>query len=89
MLQDIGNTLENFVKIADQTKICKYTSYARICVYMHIAKSLQDFVYLVHEDLEWIQPVDYEHVSFDCRKCHEYGHLFRDCLMNRPITNVK
>jgi hypothetical protein len=44
-LKDIGNTLGNFVKIAEQTKTNKYTSYARICVYMHIAKALPDSIF--------------------------------------------
>ena len=26
-----------------------------------------------------MQSVDYEHIPFRCRKCHEHGHLYRDC----------
>jgi hypothetical protein len=37
-LRDIGNSLGDFVKISYQTRSKKYTSYVRICVYMHIAK---------------------------------------------------
>jgi hypothetical protein len=49
-LKDIGNALGNFIKIAEQTKTNKYTSYARICVYMHITKALSDSICLAHED---------------------------------------
>lgn len=38
ILEGIGNTIGTFVKVAETTKRGKYTSYARICVYMNIAK---------------------------------------------------
>jgi hypothetical protein len=28
--------------------------------------------------------LDYEHIPFHCRKCHEHGHLFRECPLNNP-----
>lgn len=40
ILEDIGNALGSFVKIADQTKRMRYVSYARICVYLNISKEL-------------------------------------------------
>ena len=67
----------------------RYTSYACICVYMHIAKYLPDSIMLTHEDTEWIQPLDYEHIPFRCRKCHVHGHLYRDCPHNKIITENK
>lgn len=39
-LKDIGNNLGAFIKVAKETKYCRYTSYARICVHMHLAKEL-------------------------------------------------
>ena len=93
-LQEIGNTLGSFVRTSDQTRINKFTSYARICVFMHIAQAIPDAICLSHEDNDWIQPLDYEHIPFRCRKCHEHGHLFRDCPLNKvqekfnsPITD--
>lgn len=35
-LQEIGNALGEFIKIAEETKISRYTSYAQICVYIHL-----------------------------------------------------
>jgi hypothetical protein len=29
-----------------------------------------------------LQTIDYEHIPFRCRKCHEHGHLFRECPLN-------
>jgi len=49
---------------------------------MRLDKALLDSVSLSHDDYEWIQPLDYEHVPFRCRKCHAHEHLFRDCPLN-------
>lgn len=82
-LKEIGNKLGEFIKAAEDTKYCRFTSYARICVYMDLKQPLPDKVRLRHEDSEWIQMIDYEHVPFRCRKCHQLGHLFRDCPLNK------
>ena len=34
--KDIGNTLGSFVKISEQTKVGRYTSYAIICIYLDL-----------------------------------------------------
>jgi len=47
-LKYIGNTLGNFIKIAEQTKTNKCSSYTRIYVYMHIAKALPDSPMKIH-----------------------------------------
>lgn len=49
---------------------------------MHLSKALPDAVSLYHDDYEWLQIIDYEHVPFHCRKCHAQGHLFQDCPSN-------
>lgn len=49
---------------------------------MHLTKTLVATVSLFHDDYEWMQPLDYEHIPFRCRKCHKHGHLFRDCPLN-------
>eukprot|EP00253_Pinus_taeda_P005142 PITA_05142 len=90
-LKEIGNKLGEFIKAAEDTKYCRFTSYARICVYMDLKQPLPDKVRFRHEDSEWIQMIDYEHVPFRCRRCHNLGHLFRDFPLNRnlnPNTNV-
>lgn len=72
----------SFIKIVEETKNKRYTAYARICVYMHLAKVLLDSVSLWHEYFEWIQSIYCERVPFYYRKCHMHGHLFRDCPLN-------
>ena len=61
-LQVIGNSLGEFVKIVEETKLRRYTSYARICVYMHLNKALPYAVSIFHDDVKWVQLIDYEHV---------------------------
>ena len=84
ILQDIGNTLGDFVKISEQTKQAKYISYARLCVYLDISQHLPEAIELTHDDEDWVQAIDYEQLPFRCRRCHEHGHLFRDFPLNNP-----
>jgi hypothetical protein len=51
---------------------------------MNISKSLPGSVTIEYQEEEWTQTIDYEHIPFRCRKCHEHGHLFRDCPLNAP-----
>ena len=85
-LQEIGNVLGEFIKVAEQTKIRGYTSYARICVYMNLNKALPNAVSLLHDDYKWVQLIDYEHVPFRCGRCHALGHLFSDCPLNKKSS---
>ena len=78
-MEAMGNTIGEFFKIAEQTKRMRYTSYAHICVYMDITKELPRGINMIWEDEEWFQSLDYEHIPFRCRRCHDHGHLFRDC----------
>jgi len=87
LLQDIENGLGEFVKIGKEMKLRRYTSYARICVYMHLNIALLDAVSLYHDDFEWIQSIDYEYIPFRCRKCHSLGHLFHDRPSNLNTSN--
>jgi hypothetical protein len=84
VLAGIGNTIGVYVKSSEATKQQRYTSYARICVYLNIAKPLPGSIALEYQDEDWMQTIDYEHILFRCRKCHEHGHLFRDCPLNTP-----
>jgi hypothetical protein len=81
-LAGIGNTIGIYVKSSEATKQRRYTSYARICVYLNIAKPLPGSITLEYHDEDWSQTIDYEHIPFRCRKCHEHGHLFRECPLN-------
>lgn len=87
-LKAIGNKLGHFLKNLEATLRGKYTSYACICVEMDLSGSLPNEVILEVYDEEWVQTIDYEHISFKCHKCHEHGHLSRDCPLNRREENL-
>jgi hypothetical protein len=86
ILMGIGNTLGQYVRASEATRQRKYTSYARICVYMNISKALPGSVTLEYQDEDWQQTLDYEHIPFRCRRCHEHGHLYRDCPLIRTAA---
>jgi hypothetical protein len=84
ILAGIGNTIGSYVKASEATKQRRYTAYAHICVYLNISKPLPGTIILDYQDEEWSQTLDYEHIPFHCRKCHEHGHLFREFPLNNP-----
>lgn len=49
---------------------------------MHLTKELTGSLSLFHDDYEWVQTLDYEHIPFCCRNYHEHGHLFKDFPLN-------
>jgi hypothetical protein len=85
----IGNKLGKFVKASDATLKGKYTSFARICIEMDVSGALPEAICLEFRDEEWIQNIDYEQIPFRCRRCHEHGHLFRECLLNKNMEQAK
>lgn len=54
-----------------------YTSFTRICVEMDLSGVLLDEVILEVYDEKWVQAINFEHIPFGCRKCHEHGNLFK------------
>lgn len=53
------------------------------CVFIWTSqKPFSNAINLCYQDKEWVQTLDYEHIPFRCRWCHEHGHLFRDCPLN-------
>jgi hypothetical protein len=90
ILAGIDNTIGIYVKASEATRQRRYTAYARICVYLNISKPLPGAITLDYQDDEWSQTLDYEHIPFRCRKCHEHGHLFREFPLNNPTkTNLE
>jgi len=54
---------------------------------MDISKALPGSVTLAYQDEDWNQTMDYEHIPFCCKKCHEHGRLFHDYPLN--VQNPK
>ena len=55
---------------------------------MNISKTLPRAVTLEYQDEDWQQTLDYEHIPFRCRRCHEHGHLFIDFPLIKPATKA-
>jgi len=56
---------------------------------MNISQPLSELVDIEYQDDVWSQLLDYEHVPFKCKICHEYGHLFHNFpqqLKEGPVT---
>ena len=70
--------IREFVKVGEQTKHHRYTTFTHIFIYMDISKELSKAIILNWEDEEWVQPIDYEQVPFRCKKFHDYGHFTRN-----------
>jgi hypothetical protein len=75
--EEIGNKLGKYVKTSEATQKGRYTLCARICIEMDVSRALPEAISLEFRDEEWTQSIDYEHISFRCRRFHEHGHLFR------------
>jgi hypothetical protein len=83
ILEGIGNTLGSFVGTAKATLQGRYTSYARICVYLNVSKALLESICLRYRVVDWLQTLDYEHIPFQCKKFHAHEHLFWECPTNK------
>lgn len=80
-MEGIGNSIESFVKILESIKNGRYTSFSRICVYMNLDNPILDSVEIEYHEEVWQQNLDYEHIPFRCCRCHEHGHLAKECLI--------
>jgi hypothetical protein len=87
----IENKLGKYVKTSEATLKGRYTSYARICIEMDVSGALLEAINLEFREEEWIQNIDYEQIPFRCRRCHEHGHLIRECLIikKEEVENTK
>ena len=56
---------------------------------MDLSGALPDEVILEFFYEEWVQTIDYEHIPFRCRSCHEHGHLFRDFPLSKIVNKSK
>lgn len=64
-----------FIKISEEMVQGRYTSYAKICVEINVSSALPKAIKSKFRDEIWLQSIDYEKISFRCKRCHEHGHL--------------
>lgn len=63
---------------------------AHIPIFLDTKDGLHDTYNMFFRGMIWQQTLDYEGVPFRCRKCHEVGHLFKDCtklFFSVPLQN--
>ena len=88
-LEKIGNKLGTFIQASEATVQKRYTSCVRICVEINISGALHECLWLEYRDEVFFQAIDYEQIPFRCRKCHEHGHLIRECPLHKPTEKAK
>jgi len=88
-LKQIGDQLGKFIKASEATMQRRYTSCARICVEMDVSRALHDGLWLEYRDEDYFQAIDYEQIPFRYQKCHEHGHLVRECPLNNKAEETK
>jgi hypothetical protein len=59
---------------------------ARILVLLNIREGLKEYLNLTDLGRTTVQILDYEGIPFRCRRCHEYGHIIKDCKSNLKGT---
>lgn len=91
VLEGIGNSSGKFLKIdADRVSRGIFT-FSRICIKVHLSQGLPDHIILVHNNIQWTQPLDYKNTTFRCRGCLQIGHLHSACPQAKkdPKRNKK
>jgi hypothetical protein len=58
---------------------------------MDVSGALLEAINLEFRDEEWIQNIDYEHIPFRYKRCHEHGHIIKECLIikKQEVENTK
>lgn len=54
---------------------------AHILVSLNPRAGLEEEIQLQYKDYKYVQQLDYEHLPFQCHRCHIYGHLAKECPM--------
>lgn len=75
VLEGWGNLIWKFLKIdADRVSRGIFT-FVRICVEVDLSHGLPNSIILIHNNIQWTQPLDYENTTFCCCDCQQTGHL--------------
>lgn len=83
VFKSIGDLLGTYLD-ADRSYLHTFEKgVARILVRLNPKEGLAKTITLVYKEYEIEQKLDYELLPFRCHRCHEYGHLARDCPLGR------
>jgi len=91
VLEGIGNSLGKFLKIDANRLTRDLFTFARICVKVDLSQGLPDCIILIHNNVQWTQPLVYEDTAFRCHGCLQTGHLHSACPQAKkdPKRNKK
>lgn len=79
----IGNALGTYLD-HDRTYVeSKKQTLARVLVHLDTREGLEEKITLKWGKYSRTQILDYEGVPFRCNRCHQVGHLFKDCPLNK------
>jgi len=68
-----------WVKLYNERLSKDIYTFARICVEVDLSQGLLGHIFLLHNEKQWAQPLDYENTAFRCRICRQTGHLQSAC----------
>jgi hypothetical protein len=78
-LQAIGNHLGEFLSTYMGFIDSWEMAVARILILLNIREGLKEYLNLTDLERTRVQILDYEGVPFCCSRCHEYGHIIKEC----------
>jgi len=56
---------------------------------MDVLGALHEGLWLEYRDEDYFQAIDYEKIPFRCRKCHEHGHVVKECPLDKTAEDPK
>lgn len=79
----IGDRLGNYLGADMSFLETRNRAMARILVCLKPVVGLAKKINLQYRDFVFEQILDYEYLPFRCHRCHEYGHLAKECPLGR------
>eukprot|EP00253_Pinus_taeda_P003030 PITA_03030 len=71
VFEAMGNAIGKYLK-QDMERITRdIHTFARICVEVDLSQGLPDSIILIHNNIQWNQPLDYENTAFRCHGCQK------------------
>eukprot|EP01018_Ginkgo_biloba_P032610 Gb_14068 [translate_table: standard] len=89
----IGDTLGKFILSDDSYKdsTTRSVAVAKILVEINVSQGLFESMELVAGGKSYTQVLDYVNFPFRCVRCHQYGHVLKDCgkIFSRQVWKKK
>lgn len=65
-------------------------AYARILVHLDTRGGLQEYIITQLKSFLRKQKLDYEGIPYRCRRCHQVGHIYKDCpLLKKNHQDIR